>query len=295
MAESFGVDTLPARLLIVDDEHNLRIALGDLLRLHGYQVDEAASGTEALARLERASYDLMLLDMVMPGMHGIEVMKRARQLQPDLSIIVLTANATVDSAIAAVKSDVTDYMLKPCSPNDLYAAVARALQERARQQRRQRMLELVGEAMNILRDGDESEPAVATSSPAATSSTVVAGPVNDDQLRVGPLTLDRAKRLVTLEADPAHPVELTEGEVSVLETLMRQPDQVLSVKQLANSALGYQGLDKWTVESVVRSCVFRLRQKIQPSTDSPQLICTVRGRGYFFKSNDKTPRRAPAR
>ena len=67
---------------------------------------------------------------------------------------------------------------------------------------------------------------------------------------------------------------------------MQHPNKVLSVKELANSALGYQGLDKWTLESVVRSCVFRLRQKIEPAPDSPQLICTVRGLGYFFRAGE---------
>ena len=71
-----------------------------------------------MAALARQPYDLMVLDMVMPGMHGVEVMRRARELRPDLSIIVLTAHATVESAIASVKSDVTDYMLKPCSFDD---------------------------------------------------------------------------------------------------------------------------------------------------------------------------------
>src|SRR5512135_1963638 len=103
----------------------------------------------------------MVLDMVMPGMHGVEVMRRARELQPDLAIIVLTAHATVESAIASVKSDVTDYMLKPCNFDDLVVSVERSLATRAKQQRRQRMLELVGEAMNML-TGDDAVPALSS-------------------------------------------------------------------------------------------------------------------------------------
>jgi DNA-binding response OmpR family regulator len=232
-------------------------------------------------------------------MHGVEVMRRARELRPDLSIIVLTAHATVESAIASVKSDVTDYMLKPCSFDDLAVTIERSLAARAKQQRRQRMLELVGEAMNMLVDDDAAPvssgvptPPVAPApiSPAANDHPIdlpaKVAPDHDDTLRVGTLTLDRQKRLAILDVDPARPVELTEGEVSVLETLMQHPNKVLSVKELANSALGYQGLDKWTLESVVRSCVFRLRQKIEPAPDSPQLICTVRGRGYFFRTGE---------
>ena len=89
-----------------------------------------------MAALARQPYDLMVLDMVMPGMHGVEVMRRARELRPDLSIIVLTAHASVESAIALVKSDVTDYMLKPCSFDDLAVTIERSLAARAKQQRR---------------------------------------------------------------------------------------------------------------------------------------------------------------
>jgi len=283
------------RLLLVDDEHSIRTSMSELLRLRGYHVDEASNGSEALAALARQPYDLMVLDMLMPGMHGVEVMRRARELRSDLAIIVLTAHATVESAIASVKSDVTDYMLKPCSLNDLTVSIERALAARAKQQRRLRMLELVGEAMNMLVDDDASPVSPAAPLPVANANPIdppaAVASNNGDTLRVGTLTLDRQKRLAILDMNPAQPVELTEGEVSVLETLMQHPNKVLSVKELANSALGYQGLDKWTLESVVRSCVFRLRQKIEPAPDSPQLICTVRGRGYFYRTGDSAAAR----
>lgn len=287
MAESFDAPH-HWRLLLVDDEYNIRASMSELLRLRGYHVDEAGSGPEALAALARQPYDLMVLDMLMPGMHGVEVMRQARGLRPDLAIIVLTAHATVESAIASVKSDVTDYMLKPCNFDDLAVTIERSLAARAKQQRRQRMLELVGEAMNMLADDQVSAPPVATPPPAPIDLPAkTALTADEDTLRVGTLTLDRQKRLAILDVNPAQPVELTESEVSVLETLMQHPNKVLSVKELANSALGYQGLDKWTLESVVRSCVFRLRQKIEPAPDSPQLICTVRGRGYFYRAGEQ--------
>ena len=104
----------------------------------------------------------------------------------------------------------------------------------------------------------------------------------EDIIRVGVLSLDRQKRMVTLKEDPPRAVELTEGELSVLITLMEKPNQVFSYNQLAKTALGYDGMDKWTVESVTRSCVFRLRQKLELDPNTPRLIRTVRGRGYFF-------------
>src|SRR3990172_4155600 len=121
-----------SRVLVVDDELHLRLSLAEILRRRGHQVEEAGSGDEALNLVQSAPFDLMLLDMVMPGMSGVEVMRRARQLQPELLIIVLTAHASVENAIAAVKADVADYMLKPCNIDDLVVTVSRTLQEQAR-------------------------------------------------------------------------------------------------------------------------------------------------------------------
>jgi len=255
----------------------VRISMGEILRRRGYQVEEASSGQEALSFLSSAEYDLMLLDMLMPGMSGVEVMRRARQLQSDLLIIVLTAHASVESAIAAVKADVTDYMLKPCSTDDLIVTISRTLQDRAKQLRRQRLMDMVGEAMDALRTPEKIAEPPAMLPPAPVLSTKAQDLVNS-----GALTLDRKKRLVTVQGNPPRTVELTEGEMSILVALMEHPNEVFSCNQLADTALGYEGMDKWTVESVVRSSVFRLRQKIEHAPDAPQLICTVRGRGYFF-------------
>ena len=112
-----------ARILVVDDEDRVREGLCWSLRVSGYTVDEALSGAQALALLGRGAFDLMLLDMNMPAMDGVEVMERARRVQPDLAIIVLTGHATLDSAIAAVKWGAGDYLLKPVGVQGLQAAV----------------------------------------------------------------------------------------------------------------------------------------------------------------------------
>jgi DNA-binding response OmpR family regulator len=266
---------LRARLLVVDDEPGVRVSMAEFFKLRGYHVGAANSGHEALAMLESDSYDLMILDMVMPGMNGVEVMRRARQMRPDLLIVVLTAHANLESAITAVKANVTDYMLKPCGLDDLALTISRALQGRAREMRRQQLLDTVGVAMDALRqEGTAALPCAPSPLPAPESAGHL--------LRVGPLTLDRQKRLASLDGDPARTVELTEGEVAILVALMEHPNQVFSCNQLADAAAGYGGLDKWTVENIVRSSVFRLRQKIESAPDQPSLIRTVRGRGYFL-------------
>jgi DNA-binding response OmpR family regulator len=266
------------RLLVVDDELNVRLNTAELLRLKGYQVDEASNGQEALRLIQSVPYDLMTLDMNMPGLTGPEVMPRVHELRPDLLIVVLTGNATVDNAIAAVKANAFDYVLKPYRSDDLVSTVERAMQEQARRKQRQRVLAMVGQMMDTLRPTHETPDVIAA--PAATTPSLP--PTADKVLQVGSLILDRQKRLATIQGDEIRTVELTESEASILGALMEHPNQVLSPGQLATTALGYGEMDKWTIESVVRSSVFRLRQKIELKADAPHLICTVRGRGYFL-------------
>jgi len=284
-----------AKVLIVDDEESLRIGLMDLLGLMGYQVEGAASGIEALMVLERTSFDLMVLDLCMPGMSGDEVMEQSAQGYPDLPIIILTANPSVETAISAVKSsNVADYMLKPFDIQDLAAVISRVIKERAEQIRRRQLLDTIDNALHLLRDDEERESVAASPSLPLNGEPVaplqLTGiPQSPDRkaerfLRVGTITLDRQKRLTVTQHAPGEPIELTENEVAILASLMKHANQVLSCVELAEAAVGCQ-LDRLEAQNVVRPTIYRLRQKIEPKPKSPQFIRTVRGRGYFFSPN----------
>ncbi len=272
MIESYSRDG-QARVLIVDDEPHIRAAVARALNLKGYRAEEADGGHTALRMLQSAAYDLMVLDMQMPELDGIEVMHRTRQLQPDLPIIILTGHATLESAIAAVKSDAIDYLIKPASIHDIVATVASALQARAEQVRRQHLLHVMGETMDALR---QTQMPVAPIPPGKESS--------ERFVRAGVLTLDRQKRQAII-AD-AHPrtVELTEGEATILNHLLEQPDRVLSCRQLVRAAWGYDQ-DEREAQGLIRPNIFRLRQKIESDPYHPRLIRTVRGRGYLLTTS----------
>jgi len=249
-------------------------ALSDLFEPLGYHIVQAHSAQETLDWLDETTFDLLILDLAISGMSDAELLRRARKLQSDLLIVVLTAQATVESTIAAIKANVVDYFLKPYRPNDLLMTVTRALSERAQQLRRQRLFDRLREAMDSLDPSDALRELVSVS-PLPIAD--VSAPFKSNML-----SFDREKRMVTLKTNPPRTVELTDGEASVLVTLMEKPNQVFTYNQLAKIALGYDGMDKWTVESVIRSTVFRLRRKIEGETGVPQLIRTVRGRGYFI-------------
>jgi len=261
--------------LLVAEAPTLSSSLVDLFQPLGYHIDQAHSAQETLTWLDDAPFDLLVLDTSVPGMSDAELVSRARTSQRDLLIVVLTAQATVESTIAAIKANVVDYLLKPCRSDDLLMTVTRAVDERAQQMRRQQLFERLREAMDTLDQPTLSrEPAPVSTPPTPALTTQL--------IQTSMLSFDREKRMVTLQTNPPRSVELTDGEASVLVALMEKPNQVFTYHQLAKTALGYEGMDKWTVESVIRSTVFRLRHKIEGEADAPQLIRTVRGRGYFI-------------
>jgi DNA-binding response OmpR family regulator len=268
-------DSQAARLLIVDDEPGIRLALVRALGLLGYTVDGAGSGQEALALLERIPYGLMVLDMHMPGIDGVEVMHRARQQCPELLIIVLTGYATIDSAIAAVKLEAVDYLRKPVGIREIADTVTQVLQKQAKQQHRRCLMQAMARALDALREVETprtAPPNMVTSSKRFVNSSS--------------LTLDRQNRRVAIEDNPVQTLQLTEGETAVLASLMTRPNQALSCRELAHLTWD-QNLSESEAESVVRPYIFRLRQKLEANPKSPRLICTVRNQGYLFISKSR--------
>ncbi|MDY0311828.1 MAG: FAD-dependent oxidoreductase [Desulfobacterales bacterium] len=117
------------RILVVDDEAIVRQSLQSWLEDEGFAVDGAASGPEALEALEKTEYQLMLSDIKMAGMDGVELLTQAKALRPDLAVVLMTAYATVETAVAAMKIGALDYLVKPFDPDTLVPMVARVHEE----------------------------------------------------------------------------------------------------------------------------------------------------------------------
>jgi DNA-binding response OmpR family regulator len=245
MTDSEAVPAMPgARVLVVDDEMPIRSALVRSFTLLGYLAEGAASGHEALEMLERNAYDVMVVDIRMPGMDGVELMRRACQVCPDLPVIILTGHGTFDSAIAAIRSGAVDYLLKPASVSEIATAVFNALQKRR-----------------------------ASAAPAP----------QHDVWRAGPVILNQDRCLVTvLKGDGLSglKIQLTPSETKLLARLMQHPGTVVSCQELV-CALDYD-LDEKEAQTIVWPHISRLRGKLEPDPEFPSLIHTVSGQGYSF-------------
>ncbi len=118
--------THSVRILVVDDEQHVRSSLAAWFREDGYDVTVAGSGREALQALARDGADILLVDIKMPGMDGLELQRKARELAPDATVIIMTAYASVETAVEALKDGAYDYVVKPFDPEAVSRLVHKA-------------------------------------------------------------------------------------------------------------------------------------------------------------------------
>lgn len=262
-----------ARILIVDDEVNTCKVLKRAFGLLGYRAESAQSGSQALAMLSATCFDVVLLDLKMPGIDGIEVMQYARQKYPDLLVIILTAYATVNSAIAAVKAGAVDYLLKPQTITEIQAAVEKALKRQMEQMQRR---QLMGQVAELIRSTPEED------SIANRPDLIVAQSPENPQESAA-LNLEKRQFLLNRELSRRGlSVDLTANEAALLALMMKNPERVFSNRDLAVAALGYINITENEAKAIIRPHITRLRKKIEVDLSKPTLIRTVRGRGYLF-------------
>ncbi len=261
--------TEQAKILIVDDEGSIRYFLSEELSQAGYVALTAASGEEALVQLEKGAVDLVLLDLKMGGMSGLQVMERIEKQPLPPSIIILTAYGTLDSAVGAMRLGGCDYLTKPCSIEDLLDSVERGLAKRREAMQRQKMVYLIEETARQLR----------------------VSPVPAGQPMPRPRFLERREFLLDREQETVtrsgELLPLTATEFRLLAFLMEHPDQAQSYGELAGALHG-SSVGEWEDQDARRTLsthLWRLRRKLGQDSKGNPYIVNVRGRGYKFVGN----------
>jgi DNA-binding NtrC family response regulator len=118
-------------VLVVDDEKNIRLTFSETMTQMGFDTRTASNGEEALTKMQGAEFDLVLLDLRMPGMDGIEVLRRIRERYPKVRVIMITAHGTVESAVEAMKLGAVDFIQKPCTPDEIRELVGKVMEREA--------------------------------------------------------------------------------------------------------------------------------------------------------------------
>jgi two-component system alkaline phosphatase synthesis response regulator PhoP len=220
-------------VLVVDDEPAIVEIVRDYLTDGGYRVSTAGSGDEALAQIRSIRPDLIVLDLGLPGLDGLDVTRTVRR-SSGVPIIILTARSDETDRVVGLELGADDYLVKPFSPRELLARV-RAVLRRSR---------------------------------APTEAS------DDRPLRAGELTLDRARRLATVDEQR---VELTATEFDLLAHMAAAPGRVFTRGQLLETI---HGLAADAGERAIDAHVKNIRRKIETDPHRPRRLLTVHGVGY---------------
>jgi DNA-binding response OmpR family regulator len=237
---------MKTNILIVDDEPIARQSLGDILRLEGYGVTAVPSGEAAVEHLRNYSVDLMIVDLKMPGMNGLDVVQVASQLAPDAQIILLTAYGSMESAVEALRQRVHDYLLKPASPMQIIESVKRGLERHAARLQNQSEIQALDGAIFNTKDGTE---------------------------------IDLMRRTV---ASKNKFENLTPAEGHLLKVFVENPGKVYSHRDLVLLVQGYD-VSQREAQEILRPLVSRLRHKLETFPGLYERIVSVRGTGYVFE------------
>lgn len=258
-----------ARILIVEDEEKIARFVTLELEHEGYQVEHAADGRTAVDLALERDYDLILLDVLLPQLNGMEVLRRVRK-HKDVPVIMVTARDAVMDKVAGLDAGADDYLTKPFAIEELFARTRVALKRS----------EAVRAASGVGGAGAGAAGGTgvgATAMPPVSDSTQVSASLSPATLAVGSVALDPDRREVTVGGSP---IALTAREFDVLALLMAHAETVLTRERIAHEALGYEYMGDTNNVDVH---IAHLRAKIEDA-GGVRIIQTVRGVGYVCRA-----------
>lgn len=232
------------RILVVEDQ----LEIAELIKINlselSLQVELVSTGEQAMVLLAKQEYALVLLDVMLPGMSGLDVCRKLREERPEQAILMLTSRNSETDRVVGIELGADDYMTKPFSVRELQARVRGLL-------RRVHLLTQLYQTQT-----QEKSP--------------------EHYLTIGKLFIDNMSHKVSVEGKE---LDLTSTEYDLLKYLASHPDQVFSRSQLLSSVWGYHHSG---YEHTVNSHINRLRNKIEEDVTRPEIVQTVWGVGYKF-------------
>jgi DNA-binding response OmpR family regulator len=262
-------------ILIIDDEASLRQTMARILQRAGYEVTTASNGAEGLNLISEHVFDLIYLDIRMPDVSGLELLKTIHTQFPDLPVILFTAQPDLNSAVEALRRGATDYLLKPLKPQTVIERtqlVLAAQQVERRKREIQRQIDALQSELNTL---ENSKAEKSSSKPGQAAA-------GDDRfVKRGGLILDLHTRRATLNEQA---VNLPPTSFDYLLALARHAPNVVDYQTLVAEAQGYE-TDPREAQELTKWHIHHIRQALEPDSRNPIYVINVRGTGYRFVMN----------
>ena len=258
--------SITGHILIIDDEATLRQTLARVLQQAGFEVTTAENGDQGISFIQTTNFDLIFMDLRMPGIAGMDALKIIHASFPNLPVILFTAQPDLNSAVEALRNGATDYLLKPLKPQ---AVIERAQSVLENQQRETRKREI---ALQI-----EALQAELKSLSTGKTGPLQAANLNIDRfIKRGALVLDLHKRCLIINEQT---INIPHTSFNYLLVLARHSPDVVNYQTLVAEAQGYQA-DIREAQELTKWHIHQLRQSIEQDAHAPSFLINVRGTGY---------------
>jgi DNA-binding response OmpR family regulator len=254
------------KILIIDDEVVLRQTLARVLQQAGFEATSAEDAEQALAFLKSTAFDLVYLDLRMPGLHGLDALKLIHEQYPTLPVVLFTAQPDLNSAVEALRNGATDYLLKPLKPQVIIERTQSILAAQQKEKRKREITQQIDSLQAELRSIEKGIiPEVSTATPA-----------KDRFMKCGPLVLDLHTRRLTINEQV---INLPPTSFDYLLVLARHSPEVVDYQTLVAEAQGYQA-EVRDAQELTKWHIHQLRQAFDRDTQNPSYLINVRGKGY---------------
>ena len=266
------------QVLLVDHDGVSRYMVSKALQRVGYIVVEASFGDEALDLFNRQHFDLVLSEIAVPGIDGLELLQKIKDSSPDAIVVLMTGQASTESAVRALRYGAYDYLIKPCSSDEIRSSVDRGIERARNLMRRRRMLDAIERnVVELAREEAEAHGRVDE-----TDRQLLPEPAREriapvgEELVLGQLSIKPGRYQVSADKQAA---SLTPTEFDLLLYLAAHRSRVVTCHELVSEVRGYSS-DESEAREVIRPHVSNLRRKLKSLGNYDKLVVNVRGIGY---------------
>lgn len=267
------------RILLVEDDNNTRIALTYWLQQAGYRVTQASDGKMAFELMDKHTFEVVVTDIMMGDIDGIEVLQAARSKPYCPEVIILTGHGTLDTAIAAVRAGAYDYLQKPCDEDELLNRINKAVQrhqtESQRVQAEQQVMDVAAMLSNIY--GENQSSTTSALSKGNIAAQELSAPIS--VLRVGELIVGSTRFEVVFRGQTIH---LTPIEYALLRCLAERPGIPHTYREIVQYTHHIETDDN-DAQKLIKQHIFNVRKKIEAT-----YLINDRGMGYMLINPDQT-------